>query len=149
MLKGINVALRPVKKNELDKLLLLGRNTYDIFAASFANAEPGNPATDKLNQARKYVVTSRGDDLAWQNTIKVNGDDIAEEVARLKHTDGPLLQVHGSWQLVQALLKNSLIDELRLWTFPVIVGSGKRLFADGALPSAYKLIKFEPCSSGA
>ncbi|NER82348.1 MAG: dihydrofolate reductase [Leptolyngbya sp. SIO1D8] len=128
--------------------LLLGRRTYDIFASSFANAEVGNPIAQKLNLAKKYVVTSRSDALHWHNSERITRDIVAK-VLLLKQQDGPLLQVHGSWQLVQTLLKNRLIDELRLWTFPVVVGSGKRLFSDGAVPATYRLTKFEPCASGA
>ncbi|GAA5444396.1 hypothetical protein Misp06_02582 [Microbulbifer sp. NBRC 101763] len=129
--------------------LLLGRNTYNLFASNFANVEPGNPAAEKLNQAKKYVVTSRTDDLTWNNSIKLRGSDAAEEVAKIKEMEGPLLQVHGSWQLVQSLLKHNLVDELRLWTFPVVVGEGKRLFENGDISSKYKLIKFATCPSGA
>ena len=127
--------------------LLLGRKTYDIFAPHFTSAEPGDPVTKKLNEAKKYVVTSRPDELTWQNSEKISGD-IAVEISALKEEAGPLLQVHGSWQLIQSLLLNGLIDELRLWTFPVVVGSGKRLFSDGAVPKKYILTKFESCPSG-
>ena len=128
--------------------LLLGRNTYDIFAPYFTSAEPDNPTAQKLNKSKKYVVTSRPDELIWQNSVRISGD-IAVEISALKEKDGPLLQVHGSWQLIQSLLSNGLIDELRLWTFPVVVGSGKRLFSDGTVPAKYKLTKFESCPSGA
>ncbi len=128
--------------------LLLGRTTYELFASSFANSNNDNPVADKLNSARKYVVTSTLDNLKWQNSEKITGD-ITEKLFRLKKQDGPLLQVHGSWQLIQLLLSNGLIDEFRLWTFPVVVGKGKRLFADGAVPAKYQLCKFETCPSGA
>lgn len=129
--------------------LLLGRNTYELFAASFENVEEENPVANRLNQATKYVVTSNTQDLKWQNSIRLDGKNIAAEVTKLKQQEGPLLQVHGSWQLVQALLKTNLVDEIRLWTFPVVVGAGKRLFTEGIRPSKYKLTKFEPCSCGA
>lgn len=128
--------------------LLLGRKTYDIFAPHFASAGSDNPVAEKLNAATKYVVTSRSDTLTWQNSEKICGD-ITTEIAALKKQTGPLLQVHGSWQLIQCLLSNELIDEMRLWTFPVVVGSGKRLFSNGTIPKKYKLTKFEPCPSGA
>lgn len=128
--------------------LLLGRNTYEIFASSFADSPSDNPVAEKLNNAKKYVVTSTLKILQWQNSEQVTGD-IAAEILKLKEQDGPLLQVHGSWQLIQTLLSNGLIDELRLWTFPVVVGAGKRLFAEGAVPSKLKLTKFESCPSGA
>jgi len=128
--------------------LLLGRTTYEIFASSFAKSGNDNPTAEKLNNARKYVVTSSLKELQWQNSEIITGD-IAEQISRLKQQEGPLLQVHGSWQLVQALLANELIDEYRLWTFPVVVGAGKRLFADGTIPANLKLVKFESCPSGA
>lgn len=128
--------------------LLLGRKTYDIFSPYFTSTEPDDPTAHTLNNAKKYVVTSRTDDLIWQNSVKISGD-IAAKISALKQEDGPLLQVHGSWQLIQSLLSNRLIDELRLWTFPVVVGSGKRLFSDGTVPEKYKLTKFGSCPSGA
>lgn len=128
--------------------LLLGKTTYEIFASSFSNAGSDNPIAEKLNNARKYVVTSSLKELQWKNSQKISGD-IPAEISRLKEQDGPLLQVHGSWQLIQTLLTNELIDEFRLWTFPVVVGSGKRLFADGAVPTSLKLTKFERCPCGA
>ena len=123
--------------------------TYNIFAENFSNSDSDNKAAHKLTQAKKYVVTSGIDDLSWHNSVKINADDVAGEVARLKKEDGPLLQVHGSWQLIQTLLCNDLIDEFRLWTFPVVVGAGKRLFAEGAAPAKIQLTKFETCPSGA
>jgi len=84
---------------------------------------------DPMTNATKYVATSNPDGLTWQNSIALTGD-IATEVARLKDQDGPLLQVHGSWALIQTLLDADLVDEYRLWTFPVVVGEGKRLFPD-------------------
>ena len=128
--------------------VLLGRNTYDSFESSFANAPKGNLTAGKLNQAKKYVVTSRNNEVSWQNSEVVTGN-VAAEISQLKKQSGPLLQVHGSWQLIQALLANKLIDEFRLWTFPVVVGAGKRLFADGTIPMNLKLTKFESCSCGA
>lgn len=127
--------------------LLLGRMTYDMFASTFPNAPNNNPVANKLNNATKYVVTSN-DDLKWANSHRISGD-VATEIAELKSTDGPLLQVHGSWQLVQTLLANKLVDEFRLWTFPVIVGGGKRLFGDAAAHSELALVKSESCPSGA
>ena len=128
--------------------LLLGRATYESFTASFANSTGDNPTAEKLNNAKKYVVTSTLKQLQWQNSEQVSGD-IAAEVSRLKEQEGPLLQVHGSWQLIQTLFANELIDEFRLWTFPVIVGAGKRLFSEGTVPSNMKMTKCEPCQSGA
>jgi dihydrofolate reductase len=128
--------------------LLLGRITYQIFASGFANSAGDNAIAKKLNAAKKYVVTSTLEQLKWQNSEQITGD-IAAEISRLKEQDGPLLQVHGSWHLIQALLSNELIDEFRLWTFPVVVGAGKRLFAEGAVPSSLKLTKIGSCPCGA
>jgi len=128
--------------------LLLGRKTYETFAKSFSGAPIDSPVAKKLNNATKYVVTSTLDNLDWKNSIPVSGD-IATEITRLKNLEGPHLQVHGSWQLIQLLLKHDLIDEFRLWTFPVLAGSGKRLFASGTVPVGLKLVKFDACPSGA
>ncbi|WOF72930.1 dihydrofolate reductase family protein [Parvibaculaceae bacterium PLY_AMNH_Bact1] len=85
---------------------------------------------------------------SWQNTTALSGD-VASQVAALKQQDGPLLQVHGSGHLIQTLLKHDLIDEFRLWTFPVVVGSGKKLFAAGTIPSSLELAKSEATGNGA
>jgi dihydrofolate reductase len=127
--------------------LLLGRTTYEMFASSFPNARD-NPVANTLNNARKHVVTSTLDRLDWKNSRQITGD-IPAEIAKLKSQNGPLLQVHGSWKLVQTLMANELVDEIRLWTFPVVVGSGKRLFGDGILPSTFSLVKTDACPSGA
>ncbi len=126
--------------------LLFGRKTYELFAGHWPNA-PESDHGRKLNDARKYVVTSTLTELNWQNSVAVSGD-AAEEITRLKNTEGPLLQVHGSWQLIQALLAAELIDELRLWTFPVVTGNGKRLFDTGTLPSNLELVKSDTTSTG-
>lgn len=128
--------------------LLLGRNTYETFAAHFPHGGGDNPVAKKLNNATKYVVTSTLGALEWRNSKCIRGN-IAAEVSRLKKQDGRLLQVHGSWQLIQTLLSEGLIDEYRLWTFPVVVGSGKRLFDKGSVPTALQLIKSGTCASGA
>lgn len=109
--------------------MLFGRRTYDLFAGHWPDAEPG-PAAERLNAARKYVATSRPDGLTWGPVTALSGD-VAAQIAALKRQDGPLLQVHGSTRLIQLLRAHDLIDEYRLWTFPVTVGTGKRLFDDG------------------
>ena len=121
--------------------LLLGRKTYELFASA--------PKSLQMNDARKYVVTSSLDELDWQNSTIINGD-VATEVACLKAEDGPLLQVHGSHQLIQELLANDLIDEYRLWVFPVVLGSGKRLFGVGSVPTgSLQLVKTRTTRNGA
>ncbi len=122
---------------------LFGRKTYQLFAASFAKLGDGHP----LNRATKYVVTSTLTDLAWSNSVRIEGD-LAVEVARLKEEEGPPLQVHGSVELIQSLFANDLVDELRLWIFPVLVGSGKRLFADGTPPLAIRHKRSETGPTG-
>ena len=128
--------------------LLLGRRTYETFAASFSNTENDNPVANKLNNATKFVATSTLSKLEWKNSVRVTGD-IAAAVSRLKDQDGPLLQVLGSWQLIQTLLSHGLIDEFRLWTFPVVVGAGKRLFGQGTVGTDLTLQKTDTCSTGA
>lgn len=128
--------------------LLLGRKTYELFAAHWPGVHEDNPEAEKMNRATKFVATSTLGRLEWSNSKRITGD-IAAEVSRLKDQDGPLLQVHGSWQLVQTLLSHGLVDEFRLWTFPVVVGSGKRLFGEGTAPTGLTLIKTDSCPSGA
>lgn len=128
--------------------LLLGRTTYELFAANVSASDDNNRTAQRLNAAKKFVVTTNPAGLNWQNSEQVTGN-IAMQVGQLKRQEGPLLQVHGSWQLIQALLANDLIDEFRLWTFPVIVGAGKRLFANGTPPGTFALTKFETCPCGA
>ena len=100
-----------------------------------------------LNNARKYVASRTLDALEWQNSTLLEGD-VAEAVARLKEDDGPEIQVHGSGNLVQTLLEHDLVDEFRLWIFPVVLGTGKRLFADGAIPRGLKLADSETSTTG-
>ena len=118
--------------------LVLGRRTYDIFAAYWPTAAE-EQGSGPLNAATKYVASRGRPRLDWDRSIQIEGD-VAEGVAALKREDGPELQVHGSGNLIQTLLRHNLVDEYRLWSFPVVIGSGKRLFADGAVPSALKLI---------
>lgn len=124
--------------------LLLGRKTYQLFAPHFSAAGAAHP----LNRARKYVATSSLERLDWHNSVALSGD-VAQAVRELKAQDGPLLQVHGSWQLIQTLLAENLIDEFRIWSFPVLVGAGKRLFGEGTIPCTLKLVKSDTTSSGA
>ena len=100
-----------------------------------------------MTKARKYVVTSSPETVTWNNSMALTGD-IASEIARIKAEDGPLLQVHGSWRLIQLLLSHDLIDEYRLWTFPVLVGDGKRVFADGSPPQTIALRKTRSTPDG-
>jgi dihydrofolate reductase len=126
--------------------LLLGRKTYEIFAAYWPNAE-GEPGADNLNNAKKYVVSRTLDKVDWNNSTLIKGD-VVEEITRLKELDAPELQVHGSSDLIQTLLKHNLIDELHLWIFPVAIGNGKRLFGEGTNPSDFKLLDSRTSTTG-
>jgi len=125
--------------------LLLGRGTYEIFAAHWPYDQ--GPIADHLNGTRKYVASTTLERLEWGNSTLIEGD-VAEYVATLKSEDGPEIQVHGSPGLIQTLLENDLIDEFRLWMFPVVVGVGKRLFGDGAIPAALRVVDSEVSKTG-
>src|SRR5437762_1786003 len=126
--------------------LLLGRKTYDIFASYWPNA-PEEAGAKPLNDATKYVASRAQPALDWGPSVLLEGD-VAEAVNALKQGDGPELQVHGSGNLIQTLMRANLVDEYHLWVFPVVIGSGKRLFADGAIPAALKLVDSQVASTG-
>jgi dihydrofolate reductase len=117
--------------------LVLGRRTYDIFAAYWPHA-PEEAGAKPLNEATKYVASRGHPTLEWSRSVLIEGD-AAEGIAALKRSDGPELQVHGSGNLIQTLLRGGLVDQYRLWIFPLVIGSGKRLFAEGTIPSGLKL----------
>ncbi|AVT28616.1 riboflavin biosynthesis protein RibD [Plantactinospora sp. BC1] len=119
--------------------LVLGRRTYDIFASYWPHASEEEGA-GPLNRATKYVASRGRPTLDWDRSVLIEGD-AAEGVAALKRQDGPELQVHGSANLIQTLLRHRLVDEFRLLVFPVVLGSGKRLFADGTVPVGLKLVR--------
>jgi dihydrofolate reductase len=125
--------------------LLLGRKTYEIFAAHWPHVD--DPGAAELNSATKYVASRTLDKVEWSNSILIEGD-VAEQVARLKEEDGPEIQVHGSSDLIQTLLEADLVEEFRLMIFPLVLGSGKRLFADGAVPAALKVVDSKTSSTG-
>jgi dihydrofolate reductase len=126
--------------------LLLGRKTYEIFAAHWPHVTDDQGA-EKLNSATKYVASTTLDNVEWSNSTLIKGD-VPEQVARLKEEAGPEIQVHGSWNLIQTLLKNDLVDEYRLWTFPLVLGSGKRIFGDGTIPAGLKLVDSRTSTTG-
>ena len=126
--------------------LVLGRKTYDIFAAFWPNA-PEDAGGKPLNDATKYVASRRRPTLEWGPAVLIEGD-AAEGIAAVKQEDGPELQVHGSWDLIQTLLRHNLADEYRLWVFPLVIGSGKRLFAEGTVPAGLKLVDSTVSSTG-
>jgi len=119
--------------------LLLGRRTYEIFAAHWPFVGEDDPIGRTFNEVTKYVATTSAAPLGWHNSVALEGD-VATAVARLKQGDGPMLLTQGSSVLLQTLLANDLVDEFRLLTFPVLLGRGKRLFGqetkDGALQLA-------------
>ena len=126
--------------------LVLGRRTYDIFAAYWPNA-PEEAGGKPLNDATKYVASRGRPTLEWSNSVLIEGD-AAEGIAALKQQDGPELQVHGSGNLIQTLLRHDLVDRYRLWVFPLVIGSGKRLFSGGTIPSALKLVDSSVSTTG-
>lgn len=126
--------------------LVLGRRTYDIFAAHWPRATEEDGAKP-LNEATKYVASRRRPALEWQNSVLLD-DDVPAAIAALKDSEGPELQVHGSADLLQTLMRHDLVDEYRLWIFPVLVGTGKRLFADGVVPASLELVTSSVSSTG-
>lgn len=127
--------------------LLLGRKTYDIFAGYWPKQDPSGPVAAPFNKATKYVVSHGKPNLTWEKSVLIDGD-VAAKLKELKNRDGPMLQVHGSGNLIQTLLKNDLIDELWLKIFPITLGKGKRLFADGAMPAGFKLTESQTSPKG-
>jgi len=116
--------------------LLLGKKTYEIFAGYWPNHEDVWPG---INTVTKYVVSDAAMKLEWSNSILLK-DDVVEEIQKLKSQDGPNLHVYGSGNLIQTFLKHDLVDELWLKIYPVTLGTGKRLFAEGTIPAAFKLL---------
>ncbi|HWT13379.1 MAG TPA: dihydrofolate reductase family protein [Allosphingosinicella sp.] len=126
--------------------LLLGRRTYEIFAAHWPYEESG-PIADSFNAATKYVATSSAEPLTWHNSVRLSGD-AAVEVERLKQEEGPVLLIQGSSVLIQSLLARGLIDEFRLMIFPLLLGSGKRLFGAGIPAAGLRLVDSKVSSTG-
>ena len=128
--------------------LLLGRRTYEIFAAHWPYVKTDeDPFAASMNKAKKYVASKTLKRLDWSNSELIKGD-VAKEVKKLKEQDGPDIQVHGSGNLIQTLLKHDLVDELWLKIFPITLGKGKRLFAEGTIPAGFKLHGSEISPSG-
>lgn len=125
--------------------LLLGRRTYEIFASYWPN-DPESAIGKPLNHATKYVASRSRPSLDWGPAVPIG--DAAEGVADLKAGEGPELQVHGSANLAQTLIRHGLVDEYHLWLFPVVLGQGKRLFAEGTIPAALRLVDSKVSTTG-
>ena len=124
--------------------LLLGRKTYEIFASYWPHHSENWPG---INEAKKYVASYADIKLEWENSILLK-ENVVKEIKKLKSQTGPDLQVYGSGNFVQTLLKNDLVDELWLKIFPITLGSGKRLFVEGTIPAAFKLSTSKASPSG-
>lgn len=127
--------------------LLLGHFTYGIFAAHWPKIPSGDPTAAKLNSAKKYVVSKKRLKLEWNNSEQIAGN-VVNAIKNLKAQDGPEIQVHGSGNLAQTLIKNGLVDEFQLFIFPVTIGKGKRLFAGGTRPEGFKLLDSKVSTTG-
>jgi len=138
---ALNELLRP------SFAMLLGRTTYNIFAGYWPKQDPNNGIAKSFNEAMKYVVSHEPFEPDWVNTTVVSRD-VPAALRKLKAEDGPDIIVWGSGNLIQTLLRENLIDRMHVWTHPVTVGVGKRLFADGAHAAMWKLVKGRVGSGG-
>ncbi|SCB40945.1 dihydrofolate reductase family protein [Rhizobium multihospitium] len=127
--------------------LLLGRKTYDIFAAFWPYAGDDDPIGQRFNSVVKYVATHGDAKLKWNRSQSL-GKDVVVAIKELKADDGPDLLIQGSGDLIQTLLRHGLIDEFKLVIFPVVLGGGKKLFAGGVVPAAMKLLRTQSSSNG-
>lgn len=128
---------------------LLGRKTYEIFAASWPEStDPADEIAIALNTRPKFVASRTLEKVTWNNSHLLEGD-VGDRVAELKAQDGNEIQVHGSSDLLQTLLERDLVDTLRIWQFPIVLGAGKRLFGEGTIPLAFRLVERQLSSTGA
>ena len=125
--------------------LVLGRRTYEIFAAHWPHTD--DPGADVLNNATKHVASTTLTELDWQKSKLIEGD-VPDGIRALKEQDGPELQVHGSANLIQTLLEHGLVDQFNVWTFPLVLGRGKRLFDGGTVPEGMELTSSQTSSTG-
>ena len=126
--------------------LLLGRKTYEIFAAHWPYVK-GDPTADKFNSTKKYVVSKTVNKLNWNNSYLIKSN-VVLEISKLKEQEGPELQVHGSTNLIKTLVNSKLVDLFNVWTFPVTVGKGKQLFGEGTNASNLKLVEVKSSNTG-
>jgi len=128
---------------------LLGRKTYDIFSSYWPKiTDPNNPIATALNSRPKYVVSRSLERVGWNNSRLIKGDVVAE-LRKLRQEPGRTVHTWGSTEVLQLLQKNDLIDEYRLFIYPVVLGSGKRLFGSGTVPRAFKNVESVPADKGA
>jgi len=127
--------------------LLLGRKTYDIWEAFWPHTDEAPNIARPFNATKKYVVSHASRELSWPNSVLVTGEVVAE-IKKLKGMAAPDLWVWGSGNLIQTLLKADLVDQMYIWTYPVTLGGGKRLFSEGILPAAFQLASSQVSSSG-
>jgi dihydrofolate reductase len=128
--------------------LLLGRKTYDIFASYWPRIDEADSSIARLfNRVTKYVASRANPELAWQNS-RLLGADVVETLRTLKRADGPDLLVQGSSDFLQTLWRHGLVDDLRVLIFPLVLGKGKRLFADGGVPMGLQLVEAKNLSTG-
>lgn len=120
--------------------LLLGKTTYDIFAGFWPTATTDLEVAVPFNATKKYVVSAEAFEPTWNNSVCITGDDVVEQIKKLKELDGPDLWVWGSGNMIQTLLKHHLVDKMHLWIHPITLGQGKKLFADGTQPQNFKLV---------
>ena len=130
-----------------DRDLVLGRRTYQIFEAYWPYQPDDHPIAQTLNAAKKHVASATLTNLDWNNSALLEGD-VVSAIAALKALPGPDLQIIGSGNLVQTLQAASLIDEYHVWTFPVVLGRGKRLFGDTVRPAALRLVRSRVSAKG-
>ncbi|MGD8404972.1 MAG: dihydrofolate reductase family protein [Anaerolineales bacterium] len=135
---ALSQAIDEIISGEFD--MLLGRRTYEIFAAYWPNQQGDNPIAKAFNKATKYVVTRTLDKLDWDTSQSIGGD-VVDEVRRLKASDGPTLHIWGSSELLQTLIAAELVDEFNLLVYPLVLGKGKRLFENGIPPCGLALVK--------
>jgi len=127
--------------------LLLGRRTYGIFASYWPNHPEITEVAMPFNATKKYVVSHKKLELSWNNSMLVTGD-VVKELKKLKKQDDPDLVVWGSSNLIQTLLKNKLIDQINVFIYPITLGTGKKLFAEGTLPEHFKLVDGKITTTG-
>jgi dihydrofolate reductase len=142
---GDNIMDTKIQATPFD--LLLGRITYDIFAGYWPNHKDNQRWGKPFDSAKKYVVSHKPLKLSWSNSTLITGDVVAE-IKKLKNSDGPDLLMYGSGNLIQTLLRNNLIDRMHIWTFPVTIGTGKKLFAEGTQPKHFKPVDSKITTTG-